>query len=405
MAAWTPSSRTLAILLVVSLFLGSLGFVWVGSIGEQAVREPESRDWQQTPSSQVGDEQVGQGGPLPASPELTFDPPTADGVARLDGQEYESLASAVSRADPGDTVLATGRFREPVHIDTPGITITSTPESWLLIDGRGDEPALEVRASNVTIRHLWIDGAAANVSGPDPAVRVLETNLTLETARLTKVDVGLRGERAHRLRVENVTISGGPNARDGISLWRTDDPVVTDSRFTRLRDAVHYAWVSGGRTVDTVAWDVRYSLSVLYSTNHVIRRNRYFNNDVGIVLLHSKRLDIAANWIVNNTGQSGHGVLLNALTNGSIRNNTILSNGDGLYIDNSVGNRIVENNISFNGQGVVLDAEQNVLAENVIARNRFGVIVVKPVSDSVLERVSQRNRFGDNERPIFRSEW
>lgn len=402
MAASLPNARTLAAVLVVGLFLGALGAVWMSSTGEHPL-EASGVDAPQTASSQLGGGPVGQGGPLPESPVLTFDPPTTDGVASIDGREFDSLAAAVSHASPGDTVRASGRFPESVRIETPGVTIESPPGSWGLIDGSQDGIAIDVRASDVTLRGLWVHGAAENGTFPDPAVRVRARNLTLEQSRLTNVSFGVRGERADGLRVDNVTIVGRPGAADGIRLWRTDDPVVTDTRLTRLRDAIRYEWVTDGHSVGNAVWNVRYSLSVLYSSGHRVRANRYFNSDVGVVLLHSRGLRVSDNWVVNNTGRSGHGILLNSVDESRFRNNTILSNGNGLFVDNAVGNRFVENNISSNDHGVVFDAVRNELVRNVIANNRFGVTVVKPVAGSVLERLSQRNSFEDNDRSILRT--
>lgn len=405
MAAWTPSSRTLVGVLVVALFLGAIGAVWVSSTGDNAADGPDIQDAPRTPSSQLGGGTVGQGGPLPESPVLAFDRPKSDGIASVAGREFDSLARAVSHADAGDVVRARGRFRESVRVETPGVTIESPSGTWGVIDGSGPKPALDVRAPNVTLSGLWVNDAAATHARPDPAVYARAPNLTIEGTRLTNVSFGIRGERAHHLQVDNVTVVGRADAADGIRLWRTDDPIVSDSRFTDLRDAIRYEWVTNGRIAGNTVWDVRYSLSVLQSTELRIRDNRYFNNDVGVVLLHSRSLEISDNWIVNNTGRSGHGILLNSIEDSQFRNNTILSNEDGLFVDNAVGNRIVENNVSHNGHGVVFDAEQNELARNVIAHNRFGVIVVRPVADSVLERVSQQNSFHDNGRPIFRTDW
>lgn len=396
--------RTVAALLVVALFLAVLGTLWLGA-NDRAPAAPTTDEPPMTPTVRLGGGPVGQGGPLPESPALSFDPPTAPGVATVDGKTYHSLAAALTAASPGDTVRVTGRFSESVRLETPGVTVESPPGEWGLINGREGGVTIDVRAPNVTLRGMWVRGDAANATGPEPALRVRARNLTVERTRLTDVGFGIRGERADNLRVDNLTVVGRPDAADGIRLWRTEDPVVTNARFTRLRDAIRYEWVTGGRTTGTTAWDVRYSMSVLSSRHHDIRDNRYFNNDVGVILLHSDGLQVAGNRLVNNTGRSGHGIILNAVDDSLFRNNTLLSNEDGFFVDNAVGNRIVENNVSYNDQGVVFDADRNELSGNVISNNRFGVIVVKPVADNVLERVSQRNSFYDNGRPIFRTDW
>jgi parallel beta-helix repeat protein len=396
--------RAVAALLVVVLFLGAIGTLWLGA-SDRARPAPTTDEPPTTPTVRLGGGPVGQGGPLPESPALSFDPPTADGEATVDGQTYDSLATALAAASPGDTVRVTGRFSESVRLETPNLTVVSPPGSWGLIADRDAGVAIDVRAPDVTLRGLWVRGDAANATGLEPAMRVRARNLTLERTRLTDVGFGIRGERADGLRVENLTVVGRPDAADGIRLWRTEDPVVTNARFTNLRDAIRYEWVTGGRTAGTTAWDVRYSMSVLSSSHHAIRDNRYFNNDVGVILLHSTELQVVGNRLVNNTGRSGHGIILNAVEDSLFRNNTLLSNEDGFFVDNAVGNRFVGNNISYNGHGVVFDADQNELAGNVIAHNRFGVIVVKPVAESLLERISQDNTFEGNRRQIFRSDW
>ncbi len=61
-------------------------------------------------------------------------------------------------------------------------------------------------------------------------------------------------------------------------------------------------------------WELRYGVHYMYSDDCRLQNNTSFDNDVGYALMLSKHLDIEDNVAVNNSGQSGHGILVRVST-------------------------------------------------------------------------------------------
>jgi nitrous oxidase accessory protein len=92
----------------------------------------------------------------------SFEPPTADGTAVVDGEEFDTAQAAVDAAEPGETVRLSGRFDERVTVRTPNVTITAEGPDTAMIDGGGEGDVLTVDASGVTVEDVWLRN-----SGPD----------------------------------------------------------------------------------------------------------------------------------------------------------------------------------------------------------------------------------------------
>ncbi|MFB6099312.1 MAG: NosD domain-containing protein, partial [Salinibacter sp.] len=103
-------------------------------------------------------------------------------------------------------------------------------------------------------------------------------------------------------------------------------------------------------------WDLRYGVHYMYSDDCTLRGNLSFNNDSGYALMVSQRLQIVNNTAVNNTGASGHGILLKSIDRTEIRNNTVVRNETGLYVYNSLDNVITGNLVLENKIGIHLTA-------------------------------------------------
>jgi nitrous oxidase accessory protein len=290
--------------------------------------------------------------------EYDFSPTSEPGVATVDGERFDSLAAALDATDPGETVVLRGRFDERVTVDTPGVTLRSAPGVLATIDGGGEGDVLTVDAPNVTVERVWVRDSGFAASTNDAGVWVNGTNATIRDARVTAVTFGIWVNGVDGAAIRNTTIVGRESVTprsergNGIQLWRLDGATVVGNRITDARDGIYYSWASNVVARGNTLWDLRYGVHYMYSDDNRLVNNTAFGNDVGYALMLSKRLEVRGNVAYDNTGESGHGILLKAIDDTTVANNELVGNDRGVYLYNSLDNRVTGNLLLENEVGV-----------------------------------------------------
>ncbi|MFC5368064.1 nitrous oxide reductase family maturation protein NosD [Salinirubrum litoreum] len=299
----------------------------------------------------------------PVPDEYDFgDPPTADGVATVDGTDYDSLDAALDAAGSGDTVHLRGRFDGPVTVETPGVTLAGAGVEETVLAGDGEGTVLTLSAANVTVRGLWVRDAGWNASANDAAIWVAGDGSAVVDCRVTDTTFGVWIDGASEARVIDTTIVGRESVRqhtnrgNGVQLWEATDAVVRDNRITDVRDGIYYSFSSGVVARNNTLWDLRYGVHYMYSDGNRLADNTAFDNDVGYALMVSEDLQIVDNVAVNNTGRSGHGILVKSVDDTEISGNHLVGNDKGLYVYNALNNTVADNLLLANRVGVHLTA-------------------------------------------------
>jgi len=294
--------------------------------------------------------------------EYSFAAPTTRGTATVDGQRFASVTAAVAAAEPGDTIVLRGRFKEHVTVDTPDLTLTSAPGRLAMIDGGGVDDVLTLNGANATVRRVWIANSGSDASGNDAGIWVNSTGARIVDSRLTRITFGLWVDGVDDVLIRNNTIVGRESVRplsyrgNGVQLWKTAGTQVTGNHITDVRDGIYYSWASEVLGNRNVMWDLRYGIHYMYSDDCRLVNNTAFGNDVGYALMVSQRLEIVNNIAVNNHGKSGHGILAKSIDKTTIRGNVLIGNRKGLYVFNSLDNVIADNLVMANDIGVHLAA-------------------------------------------------
>ncbi|ADQ68582.1 nitrous oxidase accessory protein [Halogeometricum borinquense DSM 11551] len=314
--------------------------------------------------------------------EYAFDAPTETGTATVGGDSYESVQAAVDAATPGDTVHIRGSFSERVIISTPNITLESAPGRLARIDGDETEDALTIDADGVTVRRIWIHNSGRDTGSNDAGIWVNGTDARILDSRLTDVTFGIWVNGVDDVLLRNNTIVGREAVRplsyrgNGIQLWKTTDTRVVENRITDVRDGLYYSWASNVTARENTMWELRYGVHYMYSDDCRLQNNTSFDNDVGYALMLSEHIEVVDNVAVNNTGVSGHGILLKRIDDSVVRGNHFVGNDRGIYVLNSV---------------------RNVMANNLVMENGIGVHLTAGTED---ERVFG-NSFVNNDRSVF----
>ncbi|MFB6308188.1 MAG: nitrous oxide reductase family maturation protein NosD [Haloarculaceae archaeon] len=310
----------------------------------------------------------------PVPEDFEFTVPETDGVATVDGREYDSVQRAVEAADAGDTVRVRGQFREHVVIETPNLTLRGAGPARTVIDGNGTGDVLTINATGVTVEDLWVRNGGYDTSDNDAGIWIDGADATVRNTRVTEMTFGIWVDGVTDVRLVNNTIVGRErieqltNRGNGIQLWKTENVVVAGNRITDVRDGIYYSWASHVDAHHNTMWDLRYGVHYMYSDDCRLANNTSFNNDAGYALMVSKRLTIVDNVAVNNTGRSGHGLLVKAIDDSEIRGNHLVANDQGIYLYNSVGNTIEGNLVLGNEVGVYAAAGS---VEERVSNNSF----------------------------------
>jgi nitrous oxidase accessory protein len=294
------------------------------------------------------------------------------------------LQDAIDKAPTGAILkLPAGVYKGSIVIHKP-ITIIGK-EDGVIIDGEGNGTVITAKGSFITLKNLKIVGSGDRHEKLDAAVKLSDgkqceishcviddclfgidmqmvSNSIIANNKITSkdLDLGLRG--------------------DGLRLWYSNDNIVKENSLIKSRDMV--VWYShGNEIVKNYGRENRYSLHFMYAGKNLIKDNTYELNSVGIFFMYSQDSTAVGNVIKSSLGATGMGIGLKDVSNFTLKNNTVLYNAQGLYIDRSpfepdTHNWIIENHILYNAEALHFHSlsENNVIKENTIMGNIEDVV-------------------------------
>lgn len=288
----------------------------------------------------------------------------ADGIARVDGERFDALAPALDAAEAGDTVTVSGRFdpESAVAVETPNVTVRGVGDRLPVVDGSSEGDVLVVNASGVTVERLWVRNSGYATADNDAAVWVDGARSTVRDLRVTNTTFGVWVDGVANVTVANTTVVGRDEIAsrsdrgNGIQLWEATGARVVNNRITDARDGIYYSWASDVVARNNTLWDLRYGVHYMYSDRNRLENNTAFDNDVGYALMISDDLEIVNNTAVNNSGTSGHGILVREVDHSTISGNDLVGNDNGIFYYNSQDDEFADNLVLANDVGVHLTA-------------------------------------------------
>ena len=328
------------------------------------------------------------------------------GYATVRGDRYHSLGAAVEAATPGDTVAVHGHVAGPVTVETPNVTIAGASPAESVITGEAEGDVVTVNASGVTVRDVWVRNAGYSTADNDAAVWIDAPDATLADARVTNTTFGVWIDGFPDATVRDTTIVGREsisrlsNRGNGIQLWRADDATIENNRITDVRDGVYFSWSSGVLASNNTMWDLRYGVHYMYSDGNRLANNTAFGNDVGYALMVSDDLEIVDNVAVNNTGTSGHGILVKEVDHSTVAGNDLVGNDDGVFVYNSLDDTFRDNLVLANGVGVQLTAGSVDMAASGNSFIDNGDAMYAVVGQQVAWNASGRGNYWSDASPV-----
>lgn len=219
-------------------------------------------------------------------------------AAKVNGEDFSTIQSAVSAAKDGDTVIIqSGVHSENITVSTPNVTIDG--QGSAVIDGRIDIPVDEVTVTNLTVQNGARAGSEAegifigNAEGFDD----LDGNVTLRNVVIEDVHghgTGSTVEGVHvkyydngdeiygitfdNLTVRNVTQTAA--GADGVKLQaEVNDVSITNSTFSDIEGAWAYGVVS---TPSSVEMGVPDDVTLRRNTIEDVTATEYSGVGIGI---------------------------------------------------------------------------------------------------------------------------
>lgn len=291
---------------------------------------------------------------------------------------YTSISSALSAAEPGDTVVVrAGTYRESLDITKPVVLLGEEA----VVDGEGQRPLLHVRADDVVVRGFEFKNSGRDILRDTAAVRVVNAKrCTVADNRFHDNFFAVYLENAQACTVEGNVIVGVPRGEgssgNGIHAWNSAGLILSRNTVRGHRDGIYLEFTTRSSLDGNLAEDnVRYGLHFMYSDDNAFTRNHFGRNGAGVAVMYSRRVAMTDNVFSHHQGKAAYGLLLKEIADSSLARNCFEQNSVALHLDQSNRNEIRGNEFSRNGLAVSLwgSAEDNRFTENVFEGNLFDV--------------------------------
>ncbi len=289
------------------------------------------------------------------------------------------LQDAIDKAPSGSILkLPAGRYMGSIHINKP-ITIIGK-EDGVIIDGEGNGTVITAKGSFITLKNLKIVGSGSRHEKLDAAIKLSDGKQNeISDCDIDDCLFGIDVQMVNNSIIKNNRIKSKDFdlglRGDGLRLWYSNDNIVKGNSLYKSRDMV--VWYShGNQIVDNRGEHCRYSLHFMYAGKNLVKDNHYRFNSVGIFFMYSQDTVAEGNVIKSSLGATGMGIGLKDVSNFTLRNNTVLYNAQGLYIDRSpfepdTHNWIIGNKILYNSEAIHFHSlsEDNIIRDNVVMGN------------------------------------
>ncbi len=290
-----------------------------------------------------------------------------------------ALQNAIDNAPDGSIIkLPAGVYKGNIHINKP-ITIMGK-ESGVVIDGQGSGTVITMRGSFITLKNLKIVGSGDRHENLDSGIKMADgKQCEISSCSIEDCLFGIDMQMINNSIISDNNITSKDSdlglRGDGLRLWYSNDNIIRRNSLIKSRDMV--VWYShGNEIINNYGKYNRYSLHFMYAGKNLIKDNYYELNSVGIFFMYSQDSIATGNVIKSSLGATGMGIGLKDVSNFTIKDNTILYNAQGIYIDRSpfepdTHNYITGNRVLYNSEALHFHSlsENNIIRDNVIMGN------------------------------------
>lgn len=282
----------------------------------------------------------------------------------------QSVADAVQRARPGDTVqVAAGNYREHIVIDKP---LSLVGSGRPVISGARSGDVIRVRSADVRISGLVLRDSGTDLDAQNAGIYVMPGShrVRISNCELTANLFGIWLEQADDAVVERNVVRGrsdllSPLRGNGIQVYNTDRTQVIGNTVSEARDGIYVDYSRHATFRDNRIHHVRYGTHYMNTNGSTWENNTVYQNKGGLALMEVRELVVRHNvaW-----GNEDHGIMLRTIQDSVIENNVVAGNGRGFFIYDAEFNTVRGNLVIGNHTGVHLSAGSS---NNTVDGNDF----------------------------------
>lgn len=301
-----------------------------------------------------------------------------------------SLRVAISRANPGDTILVkSGTYQEGdvLLIDKP---LTLIGEGQPVIDGQNKGEIIQVKSDHVSIEGFVIKNSGTSSFNDLAAIRLINVaHITIKNNVLTDTFFGIFSQFSTQVLIEGNTLQASPGSKrktaNGIHCWKSSHLTIRDNYVTGHRDGVYLEFVTNSGIYDNKSIkNSRYGLHFMFSHDNEYKYNEISHNGAGVAVMYSKRVKMFENTFSDNWGNAAYAILLKDINDSDIRNNHFERNTVGVLAEGSTRITMIGNQFQDNGWALkIMGSCDNVeVTKNNFLRNTFDIATNSSVTEN-----------------------
>nr|WP_053150805.1 nitrous oxide reductase family maturation protein NosD [Pseudomonas sp. Pf153] len=283
--------------------------------------------------------------------------------------------------------LPAGQYQGSFSVDQ---SMTLTCEPGAVFRGAGEGNGLTIRAPNVQVQGCTFQAWGHDLTAMNAAVFIepVAQGAVIEGNRMQGQGFGIWVDGARDVSLIDNVIQGDPSLRsqdrgNGIHLYAVHGARVIGNQIRETRDGIYIDTSSGNLLQGNTLEDLRYGVHYMFANDNRLLGNTTRRTRTGYALMQSRQLTVIGN---RSEQDQNYGILMNYITYSTLRDNVVSdvrdgstgdtmitgAEGKGLFIYNSLFNRIEGNRFERSALGIHLTAgsEDNRIVGNVFAGNQ-----------------------------------
>ncbi len=210
-----------------------------------------------------------------------------------------------------------------------------------------------------------LEGLEIAESGPhltkDMACVVVEADdVTVRECSIRRALHGIYVKGGNRARILGNAVEGRldlieSDRGNGIHLWNSRHSRIVDNEIFHVRDGIYFSFANETAIEGNHIHDVRYGLHYMYSNDNSFSDNLFEHNVAGAALMYSERITFERNTFARCRGFRAYGILLQSMSEVISRQNLILDNSRGIFMNNTDSSVFERNDVVDNDLAVQLN--------------------------------------------------
>ncbi|MGH7799143.1 MAG: nitrous oxide reductase family maturation protein NosD [Thermodesulfobacteriota bacterium] len=293
------------------------------------------------------------------------------------GLTYSSITEALQVSNEGDTIVVkNGVYKENIVINK---SVQLIGENQPIIDGNYRGDVVRIEADKAVIRGFTIIKSGSDLLKDESGIKLVNSEgVRIEGNILEDVIIGVYLFSSPGNTIRNNTSFGRADYTteetngNGVHLWKSPNNTIEGNHIRKHRDGIYVEFSPGNQIRNNhCETNVRYGLHYMYSDNNTFEGNTFERNGTGSALMYSKNIILKKNTFKDNHGPNGFGMLLKSISDSIAKENLIVNNTVGIFMD---------------------EANRNTFTNNIFLRNGWAIDLFSSSSDNVL----YANNFLDN---------